>query len=131
MSVDRKALAARYELDLSEAWADGARRKAAGEDVPRPSHCGGALMYLTRKEAVALKDTYRFDTDPEKLPDEGRWGIRLRCPRDIFIGKDGTRYALCLTCSEREKESRELARQKAQQAKQPETSSTRRKGFTR
>lgn len=83
--------------------------------VPRPDHCGGASLFLSRKEALE-RSTLHFDADPRQvLPETGRGSIRLRCNGSVSR-KGGTYAALCSTCLERERENRDYLAGKAQEA---------------
>lgn len=115
---------------ILEAWQAGSEAGAAGFRLPRPDHCGGAYLFMTRKEAMkADAGGVKFETDPEQLPEEGRHGIRVRCKGEIAIGKNGTRYGLCNRCSGYEMGIRKRMREQAAKAKEP-TRRSRRDQFT-
>lgn len=50
------------------------------------TECGGALLYVTRKQAIgmAAAGRVRWVQDPERIPEEGRHSWRVWCQGEIL-----------------------------------------------
>ncbi len=136
MSVERLKgpdVAARMARDIAEAWERGAAATARGERVTRLDHCGGAVLRLSRLEAMALpRGGIALDGDPAGLPDQGTHQVRVRCSKQVNSKvKAGTivTYALCAACEGLEKGNRIWLSQQAKKAAEAERPSFRRRGY--
>lgn len=102
--------------------------------LPRQSHCGGALMYFTRDEALEAeeKGLLKYETDPRDMPTDGsRQSIRVRCRGEVMV-KNGVTYGLCATCSGSELAlRRKLQAEKDKAAKSSRESKSQRGDFDR
>lgn len=122
---------------LLQAWAAGAKAGPGG--FPRPSMCGGALMFVTRDEAMQLgamtaPGAIRWNEDPQYMPNDGqRHSWRVRCRGEITTNKHGYMSALCPWCEGTEKAMRAKMRQRRDEAVLSSRGPTgsRRGGFTR
>jgi hypothetical protein len=57
------------------------------ERVLENDQCGGALLFVTRDQAVGMARSgkYRWVLDPERIPEEGAHSWRIACRNDVLI----------------------------------------------
>ena len=124
---------------LLSAWEHGAKLGYGG--VERQTHCGGALLFVNRAEAVALENPnmpghVRWKLNPsEHLPDDGqRHSWRVACGGDVMVLKSGVTAGLCSRCEGSERAMRTKARERKESANlaaKREAPRTRRGSFDR
>lgn len=113
MSDERKPVPPQLTKLLSS-WAHGAQLGYG--NVERQTHCGGALLWVNRAEAVALENPnmpghVRWKIDPsEHLPDDGqRHSWRVSCGGEVAKLKNGAMAGLCAYCEGSERAIRKRA----------------------
>lgn len=121
------------------------------EPILENNQCGGALLYVTRKQAVAMAESgrYRWVSNPERIPEEGRHSWRIACRNDVqelvrtaeappdatpeqkaALPRFRVKYGLCVACSGLEIGMRKhLAKEKKQAEEQAQAPAGRRRGF--
>lgn len=116
--------------DLFAFWAAGAQAAAKGERYPRPNHCAGAVVRVSRAEALAKALTgTKFDTDPHELPPEGRESVRIRCFGKAFTDEEAVEYGLCRKCITIETRNRQYLGRIAEEERKA-TFAPKRRGFS-
>lgn len=116
-------------VELLAAWEAGRVAAANGKPTPRPKHCGGANLRLSRAEAWAeVQRGVKFDTDPGVMSPEGRSTIRTRCRNDVRIDADGVEYGTCQPCADLEARNRKYLGAVAEE-EQARKQGPRRRGF--
>lgn len=116
--------------DLFAFWSAGAQAAAKGERVPRPEHCAGAVVRVSRAEALSKQLAgAKFDTDPHDLPPQGREPMRLRCHGKAFVDGDGVDYGLCKRCITAETRNRQYLGRIAEE-EQKAADAPKRRGFS-
>lgn len=116
---------------LLAAWAAGQKAALDGTPFPRPNHCGGANLFLSRVEAMGeMREGTRFDSDPHEMPDDGRVMIRVRCKAQALTytrENREIRHAICGECAGREAKNRKHLAAVVAAAAEPTTRTRRRR----
>lgn len=119
MSAERREVPPQL-TSLLDAWSAGAKAGPGG--FPRPTMCGGALMFVTHPEAVQLEEmndpgAIRWAIEAKYVPADGqRHSWRVRCRGEMTVSKHGYYSALCPRCEGTERAMRSKMRDRALQA---------------
>ncbi len=114
------------------------------------TECGGALLYVTKKQAIAMAASgrYRWVQDPARMPDEGRHSWRIACRGEIMrvqrraeLAPDATdeqraaaptytvTYGLCAACNGMELAMRKHLAKEAKDAEEAAKGLGRKRGY--